>query len=177
MNKVRLVNSYFSFKEDFMSLSTLDAILQERRSQPHLLIEVLQDVQEAFGYVSEKAMKAISKELGIPLIEVYRVASFYKAFSLTPRGKNLITICLGTACHVRQAKLLLNQALSQLQVEPGGTTEDGLFTVEHVNCLGACALGPVVVFNDTYHHHTKPGKIRGLIQKTRKAGKEETGHA
>ena len=102
-----------------MSLPTLNSILQERRSQPHLLIEVLQDVQETFGYISQKAMKAISKELGIPLIEVYRVASFYKAFSPTPRGKNLITICLGTACHVRQAKLLHNQALSQLQIEPG----------------------------------------------------------
>ena len=122
-------------------------------------------------------MKAISKELGIPPIEVYRVASFYKAFSLTPRGKNLITICLGTACHVRQAKLLLNQALSQLQVEPGGMTGDGLFTVEHVNCLGACALGPIVVFNDTYHQHVKPGKIRGLIEKARKTGKEAADHA
>jgi NADH-quinone oxidoreductase subunit E len=160
-----------------MSFSTLNEILQEHRSQPHLLIEVLQDVQKAFGYISEEAMKAISKELGIPLIEVYRVASFYKAFSLTPRGKNLITICLGTACHVRQAKLLVNQALNQLQVESGGMTKDGLFTVEHVNCLGACALGPIVVFNETYHHHMNPAKIRGLIEKTRQPGKEEANHA
>ena len=149
-----------------MSLSALDAIVQGRRSQPHLLIEVLQDVQEQFGYIPEEAMKTISGELGVPLIEVYRVASFYKAFSLTPRGENLLTICTGTACHVRQAKLLVNQARSQLQVESGGVSDDGLFSVEHVNCLGACALGPVVVVNGAYHHHMNPGKLRGLIEKT-----------
>lgn len=160
-----------------MLLPTVDAIVQSRRSQPHLLIEVLQDVQESSGYIPEDAMKKISKELGVPLIEVYRVASFYKAFSLKPRGKNVVTVCMGTACHVRHAKLVLNQVLSQLQVEPGDVTEDGLFTVEYVNCLGACALGPVVVLNGTYHHHMNPGKLRTLIKKIRKAGKEEAAHA
>ncbi len=158
-----------------MPLAALDAILEERRSQPHLLIEVLQDVQEHFGYIPEDAMLAISRELGVPLIEVYRVASFYKAFSLTPRGDNLLTICTGTACHVRQAKLLLNQACSQLQVTPGGVTEDRRFSVEHVNCLGACALGPVVVVNGTYHHHMNPGKLRGLIEKTGNGEKPDNG--
>ncbi len=149
-----------------MPLPTLDAILEGRRSQPHLLIEVLQDVQEQFGYIPEDAMISISRELGVPLIEVYRVASFYKAFSLNPRGDNLLTICTGTACHVRQAKLLLNQARTQLQVESGSVTEDGRFSVEHVNCLGACALGPVVVMNGECHHHMNPAKLRGLIEKT-----------
>jgi NADH:ubiquinone oxidoreductase subunit E len=160
-----------------MSLPTLDGILEGRRSQPHLLIEVLQDLQENFGYISEEAMTRVSRELGVPLIEVYRVASFYKAFSLTPRGKNLITVCQGTACHVRQAKLLLNQACTQLKVESGGVTEDGLFSVEHVNCLGACALGPVVVFNGAYHHHMNPGKLRGLIERAGNGGKEDSSNA
>jgi NADH:ubiquinone oxidoreductase subunit E len=160
-----------------MSKVTLESILKGRRSKPHLLIEVLQDVQESFGHLSKEALEFIAKELGAPVIEVFRVASFYKAFSLTPRGKNLITICTGTACHVRQAKLLLNQALSQLKVEPRAMTDDGLFTVEHVNCLGACAQGPIVVHNGTYHQHMSPGKIRSLIKGVKKTEKGESSHA
>ena len=156
-----------------MSDPTLDSILEGRRSQPHQLIEVLQDVQECYGYIPEDAMKVIAKKLGVPLMEVYRVATFYKAFSLTPRGKNMITICMGTACHVRGAKLLPNQVHGQLGVSAGGTTEDGQFTLEHVNCLGACALGPVAVLNGTYHHHTTPGKLRALIDSTREKEMEE----
>ena len=124
-----------------MPQATLASILERHRSQPHQLIEVLQDVQDQYGYVSEDSMKAVSSELGVPLMEVYKVASFYKAFSLKPRGKNVITICTGTACHVRGANLVLNQAVGQLGVEPGEVSEDGLFTIEHVNCLGARALG------------------------------------
>lgn len=146
-----------------MSEFDLSSIIDGRRSQPHQLIEVLQDVQERCGYIPEEAMKIISKELGVPLIEVYGVASFYKAFSLTPRGKNVLHICTGTACHVRGAKTILAQASTQLGIAPGETTEDGLFTIEHVNCLGACALGPVVTENGSCHHHMNSGKIRRLI--------------
>jgi NADH:ubiquinone oxidoreductase subunit E len=137
---------------------------------------VLQDVQEQYGYIPEEAMRAVSKALGVPLMEAYRVASFYKAFSLKPRGKNVITMCMGTACHVRGAKLLLNQAIGQLGVQPGEMTEDGLFTVEHVNCIGACALGPVVTENGACHHHMSPGKLRRLIKSLRGTGMEETSH-
>lgn len=174
MNKVRLVNSYFSFKEDLMSLSTLDAILQERRSQPHQLIEVLQDVQEKYGYVPEEAMRTVGKELGVPIMEVYRVANFYKAFSLKPRGKNVITICTGTACHVRGSKLLLDQATAQLGVQPGDTTKDGQFTIERVNCLGACALGPIMVHNGSYSNHMNPGILRKTIERASGKKKEVT---
>ena len=108
---------------------TLDSILDGRRSQPQQIIEVLQDVQENYGYISEEAMKAASEELGMPLMEVYSVASFYKAFSLTPRGKFVLKVCTGTACHVRGSNLILNQAVGQLGVEPNEITEDGLFTI------------------------------------------------
>jgi NADH:ubiquinone oxidoreductase subunit E len=107
-------------------------------------------------------------------MEVYRVASFYKAFSLKPRGKHVITMCMGTACHVRGAKLNLNQATGQLGIQPSEMTEDGLFTIEHVNCLGACAIGPVVTENGECHHHMNPSKLRKLIDSLRGAGKEET---
>ncbi len=142
----------------------MESILEGRRSQPQQLIEVLQDVQESFGYIPEEAMTTISRELGVPLTEVYGVASFYKAFSLKPRGKNVLTVCTGTACHVRGAKLLVNQATGQLGVQTGEVTDDGMFTVEHVNCLGACALGPVVTENGSVHHHMAPGKLRKLIK-------------
>lgn len=154
----------------------LDSILEGHRSQPHQLIEVLQDVQEHYGHIPEEAMRAISNDLGVSSMEVYRVASFYKAFSLKPRGKNVITLCTGTACHVRGAKLLLNQAVSQLGVQPGKTTEDGLFTIEQVNCLGACALGPLVTENGNSHHHMSPGKLRRLIKSLNGKGTKENSH-
>jgi NADH:ubiquinone oxidoreductase subunit E len=151
----------------------LDPILEGRRSQPHQLIEVLQDIQEQQGYISEETMVTVSKELGMPLMEVYSVASFYKAFSLKPRGKNVITICTGTACHVRGAKLNLNQATGQLGIAPGEMTDDGLFTIENVNCLGACALAPVVTENGSCHNHMSPGKLRKLIKSLQSKDSEE----
>ena len=156
--------------------SKLASILEGRRSQPHQLVEVLQDVQAHYGYIPEEAMRAASKELGVPLIDVYGVASFYKAFSLKPRGKNVVTVCTGTACHVRGAKMVLNQAVGQLGVSPGEMTEDGLFTIEHVNCLGACALGPVVTENGSCHHHMNPGKLRKLIKTLGSREREEDSH-
>ena len=156
-----------------MQNTNLDSILEGRRSQPHQLIEVLQDIQEKHGYISEETMVTVSKELGMPLMEVYSVASFYKAFSLKPRGKNVITICTGTACHVRGSKLILNQATGQLGVVPGEMTDDGLFTIEHVNCLGACALAPVVTENGSCHHHMGPGKLRKLIKSLQSKDTEE----
>jgi len=147
-----------------MSSQTLDQILNRHRSQPNQLIEALQDIQKNFGYISEEAIRSVSRDLGVPLMEVYSVASFYKAFRLTPSGKNVLTTCMGTACHVRGARLLLDQATGQLGVKPGEVTPDGLFSVEHVNCLGACALGPIVTENEYYHQRMTPGKLRQLIE-------------
>ena len=152
---------------------TFDSILDGRRSQPSQIIEVLQDVQENYGYIPEEAMKAVTSGLGMPLMEVYSVASYYKAFSLTPRGKNVLKVCTGTACHVRGSKMVLNQAVNQLGVEPDKMTKDGLFTIEHVNCLGACALAPVVTENGTTHHHMNPGKLRKLINALGNGGAKE----
>ncbi|HUV52044.1 MAG TPA: NAD(P)H-dependent oxidoreductase subunit E [Dehalococcoidia bacterium] len=156
-----------------MPSQTLEQILDGRRSQPNQLIEVLHDVQENYGYISEEAMQAVSQGLGVPLMEVCRVASFYKAFKLKPCGRNHLIMCMGTACHVRGARLLLEQAASQFGVNPGEVTPDGLFSVEHVNCLGTCALGPIVRENGAYHHHMTPGKLRKLIESLRRQGTED----
>ncbi len=160
-----------------MSLESLGSILEGRRSQPHQLVEVLQDVQKAHGYISKETMRTVSQELGVPLIEVARVARFYKAFSLAPRGKYVLTLCMGTACHVRGANPLLDQALGLLGIRAGGTTPDRLFTLESVNCLGACALGPVVVLNGVYHKHMNPAKLRTLIERVKKAEAKGGRHA
>ena len=148
-----------------------EQILEGRLSQPHQLIEVLQDVQEKNGYISQKDMQVVSKGLGIPIMEVYRVASFYNAFKLKPTGKIVLTMCMGTACHVRSARLLLDQATGQLGIKQGEVTPDGVFSIENVNCLGACAVGPVVKENGSYYHHMTPGKLRKLIDSI---GKRET---
>jgi len=159
-----------------MPSKTLERILEGRRSQPNQLIEVLHDIQENYGYISKEAMKAAAEGLGVPLMEVYRVANFYKAFKLKPCGKNHLVMCMGTACHVRGARLLLEQAVSQFGVNPGDVTPDGLFSVEHVNCLGACALGPIVREKGSYHHHMTPGKLRKLIESLHRQGTEEIHH-
>jgi NADH:ubiquinone oxidoreductase subunit E len=157
-----------------MSATTLNKIMEGRRSQPDQLIEVLQDVQDMYGYISENAMEIVAKELGVPLMEVYRAANFYKTFSLKPRGKNIVTICTGTACHVRGSNLLIDQLQGQLGIKPGDTTEDGQFTLECVNCVGACALGPIVITNgDTYNHHMTPGNLRKMIDKSTGKKKED----
>ncbi len=156
-----------------MSIGALDSILETRRSQPQQLVEVLQDVQKTFGYIPKETMMSVSDELGVPLIEVVRVSHFYKAFSLKPRGKHVMTMCTGTACHVRGSNLLLEEAMNELDIDVGQTTSDKMFTVESVNCLGACALGPVVVVNDSYHDHMTAKKLKELITAIRASEKGE----
>jgi NADH:ubiquinone oxidoreductase subunit E len=146
---------------------SLENILDGRRSQPSQLIEVLQDIQREAGFVSKGDMQTVSRSLGVPVIEVYRVASFYKAFRLKPAGRIVLTMCMGTACHVRQARLLLDQVMAEMGTRAGEVTPDGLLSFETVNCLGACAMGPIVKENDIYHHHMTPAKLRKLIQTIR----------
>jgi NADH-quinone oxidoreductase subunit E len=150
-----------------MATRSLDEILEGRRSQPRQLIEVLQDIQTDYGFISKTDMRGVSKALGVPVMEVYRVASFYKAFRLKPSGKTVLTMCMGTACHVRSARLLLDQAMSEMGTKAGEVTPDGLLSFERVNCLGACAMGPIVKENEKYHHHVTPARLRKLIQTIR----------
>ncbi len=151
----------------------LDEILAGRGDEPFDVIEVLQDIQQAYHYLPKEALHRVSETLGVPLIEVYRLASFYKAFSLEPRGRHVITTCLGTACHVRGAPRILDEALAQLGLSaPGETTDDGAFTVETVNCLGACALAPVVVIDGEYYDHVTPAKLQGLLRAIRQQDRE-----
>lgn len=155
----------------------VDDILAKHNYEPRRLVEALQDLQEANGWLPENMLRAVSGGLKVPQIEVYRVARFYKSFSLEPRGRHVITACMGTACHVRGSRRLLDECRSQLGAEPGEMTRDGMFTFECVNCLGACALGPVIVLDGEYHGHVTPAKLRKLIKSVREAEKEAIAHA
>ncbi len=137
------------------------------------LIEVLHEVQRHFHYLPEPVLRAVARRLEVPLIEVFRVASFFKAFTLKPRGRHLITVCLGTACHVRGAGRLLETIQQALGVEAGQTSADGEYTVETVNCLGACAMGPVVVIDGRYHDHVSPPRLRPLLAALREEAPQE----
>jgi NADH:ubiquinone oxidoreductase subunit E len=158
-----------------MEPSSIYTILEDRGAEPFDIMEVLQDVQASYGYLPEEVLRQASASFDLPLIEVFRLANFYKAFSLTPRGRHLVTVCTGTACHVRGAPKMLTEATTQLAIQPGETTEDRAFSLETVNCLGACALGPVVVLDGRYHDHMDAAKFRALLASVRKADAEAAG--
>ncbi|MGB9499956.1 MAG: NAD(P)H-dependent oxidoreductase subunit E [Dissulfuribacterales bacterium] len=149
----------------------LNRILKKHDYEQSSIIAILQDLQEKENYLPERDMAYISEKLSLPLPRLYRIATFYNAFSLTPRGKYLINVCLGTACHVRGAANVLDRIKFELGIDVGGMTKDKLFSLETVNCLGACALGPVVVIGDEYHGQMTPAKVSSAIKKRRKSAK------
>jgi len=127
------------------------------------LISILQDIQSEYHYLPEDALRQVSKILHIPLIQVYGVATFFKAFSLTPKGRHTVSVCLGTACHVRGAHRVLDEFERQLGIKSGETTADLQFTLESVNCLGACALGPIVVVDGKYYGQMNARKVHTVL--------------
>jgi NADH:ubiquinone oxidoreductase subunit E len=143
--------------------SRLDDIIAGFADTEGALIPVLQSVQNLFGYLPEKALKHISLEMNIPYSEVAGVVTFYSYFSTVPRGKNIVRVCLGTACYVRGGKEVLEAFRKQLDIDVGGTTEDRRFSLEVGRCFGACGLAPVVLVNDDVHQRVKPSKIKELL--------------
>lgn len=130
------------------------------------LINVLEDIQAEYRYLPEEALVLVSDRMGVPLSQVYSVATFYHAFSLKPSGEHSICVCTGTACHVRGAVQVLSRLVSKLGIEPGGTTRDRLYTLETGNCLGACALGPVLVVDGEYEGNMTTKKVDKLLKRT-----------
>ena len=129
------------------------------------LIPILQRIQEVFGYISEDAVRNIAPFLRISENQIFGVASFYSQFKFVEPGKCTIKVCMGTACHVRGSLSILDEFRRWLHIEPGKTTDDRMFTLETVNCLGACALGPIVAVDTDYHGLMKIKEVEGLIQK------------
>jgi NADH:ubiquinone oxidoreductase subunit E len=143
----------------------VDEIIDSYGGGREWLIMVLQDAQKEFNWLPEPILHRIATRLGLPWAEVYGAASFYKAFSLAPRGRHIVQVCMGTACHVRGAQRILDELERRLQVPAGSTTKDGVFTIETVNCLGACALGPIVAVDGEFHGSMTPGRVPRLLER------------
>ena len=144
------------------------SFITKYNNEKKALISILQDIQSEYNYLPQEALKFVSESLRIPLIDIIGVATFYRAFSLEPRGKHLVTVCMGTACHVRGGPKILEAFERKLSIEAGKTTKDGEFTLETVACLGCCAIGPVVVVDGNYHAQTTIRKVDSILKKYRK---------
>jgi NADH-quinone oxidoreductase subunit E len=140
-------------------------IILKYNSDKAFLVPILQDVQKEFNYLPHKALHRVSVFLDVPISQVYEVATFYKAFSLTPRGEHQLTLCIGTACHVRGAPILTNHIERILGIKSGQTSSDLKFSFDTVNCVGACALGPILEADGEYHGKMTIFKSNKLLKK------------
>jgi NADH-quinone oxidoreductase subunit E len=160
-----------------ISPEDIGGIVDKHGTEHGALIAILEEIQTEFGYLPEAALRVVSERTGSSLVDIYGIANFYHAFSLTPRGKHMVSVCLGTACHVRGAQAVAGECCKQLGIRPGETTADGEFSLQTVNCLGACALGPVAVVDGRYFSKLARLKIEPLLESARngfeQAGGEE----
>lgn len=146
-------------------IAELDGIIERHKGEPGALIPVLEEAQVALGYLPVSIQKRIANGLNLPLSRVYGVVTFYSFFTMTPRGKHVCRICLGTACYVRGGKTIAETLEKELGIKEGETTPDKMFTYESVRCLGACGLAPVVVMNEDVHGRVKAAKIKEMLSK------------
>ena len=150
-----------------MDHEVIENIVEKHQGSLGGMLSILSEVQSKYGYLPQDALRKVAETSGRSLTDVYAVATFYKAFSLKPRGKHLVSVCLGTACHVRDAPRIAEEFSRQLGIEPGETTPDKEFTLETVNCLGGCALGPIVVADGHYYSNVRTNKVAEILTKTR----------
>jgi NADH-quinone oxidoreductase subunit E len=146
-----------------MNLQRVNEIIDNYDADRVATLAILQDLQAEYNYLPREALLHTADRLHVSLGEVYRMATFFRAFSLVPRGEYTVKVCLGTACHVRGAVQILEQFERDLEIKAGETTSDGKFSLEVVMCLGACALGPVVLVNDETHGEMSPDKAKKLV--------------
>jgi NADH-quinone oxidoreductase subunit E len=143
----------------------VDEIVRRFDNDRGQLVSILQDIQDEYRYLPKDALEKVSQALAIPLSQVYSVVTFFRAFSLEPRGRHLIKVCLGTACHVRGANRIMERMALELDIDAGETTDDLAFTLESVNCLGCCALGPVAVIDDATFGQMTTDKVVPLLER------------
>ena len=139
-------------------------ILDKYQHDNAMLVSILQDIQEEYNYLPRESLEQVSKTLDVPFSQIYSIATFFKALRLTPRGRHLINVCMGTACHVRGAVKVLEKIEGELGIKTGETTSDHKFTLETVNCVGACALGPMVVIGEDYHGEMAPEGVVSVLK-------------
>ncbi len=148
-----------------MDDAKLNAILEKHERDPSALLAILMDIQDVENYLPKDDLKRVSSGLGMSFSKVYSMATFFAAFSLEPRGKHICTVCMGTACHVRGAPRLVEQVERDFDIPAGGTTADMNLTLETVNCVGACALGPLLIIDGEYHGNMDSVKLGKVIRK------------
>ncbi len=148
-----------------MNMKTTESILKKHGYAGSRIIQVLTDIQAQYNYLPREDLEYVSRELKVPLSKVYSIATFYAAFSLVPRGEHMVTVCTGTACFVRGVTDVIERIEDRLGIKAGNTTEDNKFTLETVNCLGACALAPIVVVDGEYHGQTTVQKVDAILDK------------
>jgi NADH-quinone oxidoreductase subunit E len=144
-------------------VTQVDKVMEDYGKNPVSIIGMLQDIQTRFRYIPREAVRRLSEVLNIPESQIYHIVTFYKAFSLVARGKHEIRVCLGTACHISGGKRIAEGFENTLNVRTGHTTKDGQFTLETVNCVGACGLAPVVMVDEEVHGMVKPSKIAEIL--------------
>jgi NADH:ubiquinone oxidoreductase subunit E len=149
-------------KEKFDALTKF---IRDNKDKPGPLMPIMQRAQDLFGALPFDVQKYISEEMNIPMCDIYGVATFYSQFSLEPKGKHVIGVCMGTACYVKNAEPVLNRLAEELHTPPGYTTPDGLFTLEATRCLGCCGLAPVIMIDDQVYGRLKPDDIPGILNK------------
>lgn len=142
-------------------------IVERYKNEKTPLMLILSDVQKEYGYIPLEVQELISDLTGIPVSEIYGVVTFYSFFSLTPKGKYVIGVCLGTACYVKGSQLVVDKFSELLGIKPGQTTEDGLFTLDVLRCVGACAIAPAVTINGKVYPMVSTDKVAGIIQEYR----------
>jgi NADH-quinone oxidoreductase subunit E len=150
----------------------IDCFISRYGNDPGALIQTLQDIQTEYRYLPREALEYVSEKLDVPLAGTYNVATFYNAFSLLPKGRHHICVCLGTACHVRGAQGIMDKFARELKIEPGHTTQDLEYSLDHVACLGACALGPIVTVGEEYFGQMELRKVDKILKQFRKGGKK-----
>lgn len=154
-----------------MDIEKVNQIMQKWERDPEYVIEMLQDVQDEYRHLPEDVVRYIGDELGVPHGQLYHIATFFKSFSLEPRGKHPIKVCTDTACHVKGAQRIIERIKMELGISDGETTDDQLFSLECVRCLGSCSLAPVVVVGDDVHGNVEASKVPRLLNKYREGDK------
>lgn len=150
-------------KNNNLDFTKVFDILKKYPNKQQYTLPMLQDIQNEYNYIPRSALEMVSDYLDIKLSKLYSIATFYKALSLKPKGKYIIKVCDGTACHIRGSETILKEIEKILKIGPGQTTEDGLFSLETVGCLGSCALAPVMVINEKYYGKLDPNKINKIL--------------
>jgi NADH-quinone oxidoreductase subunit E len=148
-----------------MNPSEIETIVERYEARESAILAILQDIQAKEKYLPKEVLEQVGQRLHIPINKIYRIATFYRAFSLTPRGRHEVCVCLGTACHVRGAQRIVDQIGIELGIRQGETTKDRNFTLETVNCLGVCASGPILAVDGEYFGNMSPIKVEGVLKK------------